>query len=749
MTPPKPQPPKTLLGQVTQVVQRVQAKIDFSKLRLRPDAKVAELRVQEPNDSTVKTYALLGDRYIFGRSSQCDIKIQSSIVSQMHGSITCDRYQQSRFVIRDENSTNGIFQGKRRVRKATLYHNDILTLGPPDLADAVRIQYHNPPPPHVRILRAGLYGITGMFAIVALYLGIEWLSTSVDLKRVPAPGPVVVYARDGQTLNSVRSDTHKDLPRLSEFSRYLPKAVVASEDSRYYWHLGIDPLGIARAAFFTLRGVQREGASTITQQVARSLFREQVGTDDSIRRKIREAIVALKLEMLYGKDTILLTYLNRVYMGSGNYGFEDAARFYFDKPAKQLTLSEAATLVGMLPAPNNFNPVNDLKTAEGLRNRVINRMADLRMISSEEARQGLLTIIQVSPKAREAIQQERSLAPYFYDYIFSELQAKSPYLAQQGNLIIETSLDLKMQAEADKALKQTVAESGASAGVEQGAIVTIDAKTGEILAMTGGIDYQKSQFNRAAQALRQPGSTFKIFTYAAALEQGIPPSAAYPCTTLNWSGQTFSGCRSGGGSLDMWQGIAQSENVVALRIAQEVGLPKVIQLAKRMGIQSQLRATPGLVLGESEVTPLEITGAFAVLANRGVEHSPHAIRRILDGANCSKRNDPKTCRLIYDQSLDPASQTSAVAPDIADTMTQMLEGVVQSGTGRSASLGSVTVAGKTGTTNDAADLWFIGYIPSRSLVTGVWLGNDKPTPTSGSSALAAELWGDYMSKVVN
>ncbi|MCS6812799.1 MAG: transglycosylase domain-containing protein, partial [Cyanobacteria bacterium] len=507
MTSPTPTPPKTLLGQMTQVVKRVQSRIDFSKLRLRPDAKVAKLLVREPNSPEAKSYPLVGDRYVFGRSSKCDIQINSSIVSQVHGSLTCDRHQQSRFVIRDENSTNGIYQGKRRIRKATLYHNDVLTLGPPDLADAVQLQYYNPPPPHVRALRVSLYSLTGLFAVVALYLALEWISTPVDLKRVPAPGPVVVYARDGQPLNTVRADTHRDLPRLSDFSRYLPKAVVASEDSRYYWHLGIDPLGIARAAFFTLVGVQREGASTITQQVARSIFRDHVGTDDSIRRKIREAIVALKLEMVYGKDTILLTYLNRVYLGSGNYGFEDAARFYFDKPAQQLTLSEAATLVGMLPAPNNFNPIRDLKTAEGLRNRVINRMADLRMISSEEARQGLLTIIQVSPKAREALQQERSLAPYFYDYIYSELQSKSPYLAQQGNLIIETSLDLKMQAEADKALKQTIAEIGASTGIEQGAIVTLDAKTGEILAMVGGVDYQKSQFNRAAQALRQPGST--------------------------------------------------------------------------------------------------------------------------------------------------------------------------------------------------------------------------------------------------
>ncbi len=747
MTPPTPPPPKTLLGQMTQVVKQVHAKVDFSKLRLRPNAKVAELRVQEPNAETVKTWHLLGDRYIFGRSSSCDIQIHSGIVSQVHGSLSRD-HQQTRFIIRDENSTNGIFRGKRRIRKAILYHNDTLTLGPPDLADAVQIRYYNPPPTHVRLFRTGLYSITGLFAVIALYLGAEWLSTPVDLQRVPAPGPVVVYARDGQTLNTVRSDTHRDLPRLSDFSRYLPKAVVASEDSRYYWHLGIDPLGVVRAAFFTLRGVQREGASTITQQVARSLFREQVGTDDSIRRKIREAIVALKLEMLYGKDRILLTYLNRVYLGSGNYGFEDAAQFYFDKPAKQLTLSEAATLVAMLPAPNNFNPVNDLKTAEGLRNRVINRMADLRMISSEEARQGLLTIIQVSPKAREALQKENSLAPYFYDYIFSELQAKSPYLAQQGNLIIETSLDPKMQAEADRALKQTIAENGAAAGIEQGAIVTLDAKTGEILAMTGGVDYQKSQFNRAAQAARQPGSTFKIFTYAAALEQGIPPSATYACTTLNWSGQTFAGCRSGSGSMDMWQGMALSENVIALRIAQDVGLPKVIQTARRLGIQSPLRSSPGLVLGESEVTPLEITGAFAVLANQGTAQPPHAIRRIFDGATCAQRNDPQTCRLIYDHARDPVRATPVLSPNIADTMTQLLEGVVQAGTGQTAALSIATVAGKTGTTNDNADLWFIGYVPSRSLVTGVWLGNDDPTPTNGSSALAAALWGTYMGRVV-
>jgi membrane peptidoglycan carboxypeptidase len=268
-----------------------------------------------------------------------------------------------------------------------------------------------------------------------------------------------------------------------------------------------------------------------------------------------------------------------------------------------------------------------------------------------------------------------------------------------------------------------------------------------VLAMVGGVNFQQSQFNRATQAYRQPGSTFKIFTYATALEQGISPGTTYSCAPLDWQGQSFEGCRSGAGSLDMYGGLAESENVVALRIAQQVGLNSVIQTARRMGISSKLEAVPGMVLGQNEVNLLELTGAYSVLANQGVRHSPHLINRILDSSDCKNLNDHRTCRVIYDAQQDAAANQTVLPPQIAETMTSLLQGVVQSGTGRGAALG-LGEAGKTGTTNDYVDLWFVGYIPSRSLTTGIWFGNDDNSPTSGTSGDAAQLWGDYMRRIV-
>jgi penicillin-binding protein 1A len=753
MTPPQsPKRSKTLLGTLTQAVQTVQAKVNFSKLKLKPNARVPELWVQDAGATKAEVYPLLGDRYVLGRSSQsCDIVVRNPVVSQIHLSVTRENYQRNflglpihpPFILKDENSTNGTYRGKRRIRTTTLHHGEVLTLGPPELAAAVRIQYVDPPPKYKLALRYGLYGFSGVVAFAVLLMGIEWQKFSVRPLPQSVQGPVGVIARDGTPLRLTQSRAHLELQRLSDFSPYLPKAVIASEDSRYYWHLGVDPIGILRALLVNIRGGEiREGGSTLTQQVARSLFREYVGTQDSAGRKLREAIVALKLEAVYSKNYLLKVYLNRVYLGNGNYGFEDAAQFYFGKSSKDLTLSEAATLVGILPAPNRFNPIRDYGTAVEYRNRVIDRMAEQGMVSQEDAQRARRSRIEINPKALKEL--ESTLAPYYYSHVFAELESLlGEQLAQEGNFIVETGLDPKAQRQAEAALQSTLSNEGASAGISQGAIVTLDSKTGEVIAMVGGNNYQQSQFNRVTQAQRQPGSTFKIFTYTAALEQGIPPSTPFSCAPLNWEGQFFAGCRSGSGSVDMYVGMAQSENVVALRIAQEVGLDRVIQIAQRMGIRSPLKPQPGLVLGQSEVNLLELTGTFGVLANRGVSNTPHTIRRILDSSDCDVPNDMKTCREIY--AYTPNAGSPVIAPEIADTMTDLLRGVVSSGTGRNAYLG-LGEAGKTGTNNDNQDVWFVGYIPS-DLVTGVWLGNDDPSPTSATSALAAQVWGSYMRQI--
>ncbi|MGD1859351.1 MAG: transglycosylase domain-containing protein [Leptolyngbyaceae cyanobacterium] len=749
-SPPPTPPSRTWLGNVTQAFKAVQQNIDFSKIALKSGARPAQLEVDY--QGSVETFPLLGDRYLLGRSSQTsDIVVGSPIVSQVHVSITRDPNRPGRpFVIKDKQSTNGLYRGKKRLNYWVLQHGDVLTLGPTDLADGVTIRYADPPPKYLQGLKYGLYGFTGITAIVGVWIvGLQW--PKIPMRPLPesVQGPVVIYAEEGGEVIPLRPEptqAHQEKNRLAEYGTFLPKAVVASEDRRYYWHLGVDPLGITRALLTNIRGGEiREGGSTITQQLARSVYREYVGTDDSAGRKIREAVVALKLESFYSKNDLLLFYLNRVYLGGNLYGFEDAAQFYFGKSASDLTLSEAATRVGILPAPNAFNPVQNYEAAVDYRERVLDRMTQLGMVSAEEARRARRSRIEISPSARQELQSIR--APYFYSYIFQELETVlGSGLAREGNFIVEATLDLDMQADAEAALQSHVASVGTSLNYSQGAIVTLDSPSSEIRAYVGGVDYQSSQFDRVSQALRQPGSTFKVFAYAAALADDVSPGQAFDCSGLNWNGQFFDGCRSGGGALDMYTGLALSENVVALRIAQEVGLNSVIQTAQRLGIDSDLNPAPGLILGESEVTPLELTGAFGAIANDGVWNPPHGIRRVLDSSDCSDPNDANSCRIIYEFGQTGDTNQQALSPQIAQTLTGLMQGVVQSGTGRGAYLG-LGEAGKTGTTNDNRDLWFVGFVPRQDLVTGIWLGNDDNMPTSGSSGQAAELWGTYMSDV--
>lgn len=740
---------------MTQAVRTTLTRINFSALKIKPNARVPELLVQDADAPNADVFPLLGDRYVLGRSSKsCDIVVRNPVVSQTHLVVKRDRKRKflgiptrSRFLIRDEDSTNGIYRGKRRLRSKTLYDGDVLTLGPPELAAAVRLQFKDPIPWYLKAVRYGLYGVTGISALTALIIGVEWQKFSVYPLPVSVQGPVVVSSRDGEPLRTPRTQRHLEMQNLGEFSPYLPKAVMASEDSRYYWHIGVDPIGTSRALVTNIKGGEiREGGSTLTQQLARNIFKDYVGRQDSAGRKLREAIVALKLETVYSKNYLLLTYLNRVYLGSGIYGFEDAAQFYFGKSSKDLDLSESATLVGILPAPNSFNPVRSYKSAIEYRDRVIARMAEQGMVSQEEAQRARRSRLEISPAARQELTS--TIAPYYYSAVFDELEELlGGDLAREGNFIVETGLDKRMQTAAESNLRNTVETQGGSAGFSQGALVTLDAKTGEVMALVGGVDYEESQFNRATQAQRQPGSTFKVFAYTSAIAQGIPPSESFSCASLFWGGSTFDGCRSGSGSLDMATGVAQSENVIALRVAQEVGLNQVVDMARKMGIRSKLNAVPGLVLGQSEVTPLELTGAFGVLANQGVRNRPHTIKRILDSSDCKTREDLSTCRIIYRADQDGENNIQAIPADVANTMTSMLQGVVRSGTGRNAALG-LGEAGKTGTTNDNVDLWFVGYIPNREIVTGVWLGNDKNTSTGGDSGIAAQLWGSYMKQVI-
>lgn len=745
---PRSSPSNKVTRIMTSVMETIQANVNFDNLRIKKNAKVPTIIIKDNENRKTDSYPLLGERYIIGRSSRdCDIILRNDLVSKLHCIIEKDRKKSSVFVIRDKDSANGIYYGKKRCKNLSLRHGDKITLGPPELQNVVEIRYDYPPRLWVLIFRYFLFSVAGIITLILLWVGSQWLRYEVDPLPQGVTGPVVIYSDDGKTpLTPKVTATHKELESLSDFSPYLRQALIASEDSRFYWHFGVDPIGVARALQVNRQeaGVS-QGASTLTQQVARSLFPD-VGRENTIARKIREIMVASKLEAYYSKDKILKTYLNRVYLGVNSYGFEDASQFYFDKSATSLNLNEAATLVAILPAPNAYNPVQNYDKAVKNRNLVLDRMYKLGMISEDENKRASRSRIIVSPKARQRFSE--IIAPYFYGYIFEELDEVLGYdVAKEGDFIIETALNPEIQKEAENAIKEHINSNGRANNFSQGAMVTLDTKTGEIIALVGGKDYGESQFNRATQAQRQPGSTFKVFAYSAALEQGISPYKTYSCASLRWGGFTYKPCERSGGNVNMVRGMAQSENAIALRVARNVGLNKVVEMAKSLGVKSELKEVPGLVLGQSETNVLEMTGAYAAIANQGVWNRPHGIKTIRDGRDCQDINNEKTCRLIYVFNQDKTERTQAISQKVAQNMDMMMKEVVTSGTGRNASIG-LQEAGKTGTTNKGVDLWFIGYISSKNVATGIWLGNDDNSPTGSSSSQAASLWNKYMKKIV-
>jgi membrane peptidoglycan carboxypeptidase len=748
MTPPTSPPPKapksklmTQINQLTHVVQGV--------LKINPKERVPKLEVRLSQKEQPKIYELVGDRYIIGRSTgKCDVVIQTPLVSQVHAQLVRDRSQKkSQFILQDQNSTNGIYRQKQRLKSVPLRHNMKITLGPPELVDAATIRYLDPPPWYIRTLQYSGIGIGAIAAIIVIAIANE-LSKVPDLKPLPVSeqGPVEVLAGDGvKRLDPTEIANHTEYATLAEFGQFLPKAVVASEDTSFYWNIGVDPVGVVRAIVTNVRtrGERLEGASTITQQLARNLLgKTYVGTDDSAGRKWREAAAAIKLNFSYQKEEILRLYLNRAYTGNGVYGFKDAAKLYFNKEASELNLSEAATLVGLLPSPETINPFRNKNLAIEYRDRILNRMAELGMITDKEADQARRSVLILNESAKSKLQG--TVAPYYYSYVFEELQELlGDNFAREGNLIVETNLDVAMQQASDRALQEAVARDGGANGFSQGAIVTLNASDGSLLAMTGGVDYKSSQFNRAAQALRQAGSTFKLFSYAAALDRGISPNTTYSCS--GFSG--IIGCHNGGsGAIDMYRGFALSENVVAVRIAEAAGFDNVVKMAKTLGITTKLDASSNMVLGGNEVKILEMAGAYATVVNQGKYIKPHAIKRILDTNDCKVPKDRQTCRVVFDAS-NALKPRQVIDAGVANIMVDMMRGVVQYGTGRPAAIAQGTAIGKTGTTDEGRDLWFIGAVPKRNLVTAVWLGNDQGV-TNGSSAVAAQVWGDYMRQAV-
>ena len=690
------------------------------------------LLVQQLNQSE-RSIELHGDSYQLGRDNNADIPLIHPAISRLHARLVrCGRHWR----LIDEQSTNGLWWQGRRIQEIELRDGDQIALAPASEPDAPQLIFRNPSDQN----RRSPVNLIGLVIAITLTAGsgllvVANLSVPVRGRLARVQGPIALYDRNDRPISSVDSERHNELKGLDSFSPLLINAVIASEDSRFWWHPGIDAIGTLRALVTNVQGQEvLEGGSSLTQQLARSLYPDQVGQGDTLERKWRELLVALQLESRFSKSDLLLSYLNRVYLGVG-YGFEDAAQAYFDTSAGSLRLDQAALLVGLLPSPNGHDPCRHPERALQARNLVLNKMADQGTISLDTARLTRRRPIQLTPDACD--RRHTDAAPFYSDQVQRDLAALvGTDVAAEGNFLIETYYEPRLQAVIQHQLRRALrVHSGR--GIEQGAAVLIHSRSGGVLAISGGRDFRSSQFNRASMALRQPGSTFKLFSYLAALEQNISPDQPFNCGPLHWGGQQFdSDCA---GQRNLIQAFALSDNTVALRLAQRIGIDQVVRQARALGITTPLSPVPGLTLGQSEVRLIELTSAYAAVENDGLWSPATTIRRLVDAETCASETTNR-CR---SRSTPVTTSRQAIRADTALKMQKMLRAVVQKGTGQAAALGG-NEGGKTGTTNEGRDLLFIGYEPTNHWVLGIWLGNDDNTPTTGSSAIAAGLWGDII-----
>lgn len=580
-----------------------------------------------------------------------------------------------------------------------------------------------------RLLWVGiLVGGFGAFKLAAWQID-RSLPNPADLAVFARPGTLTIKASDGSILHQLGPATREKLT-IAQIPKPLIQAFIASEDRRFYEHTGVDYQAIVRAIGRNLTsGGLIEGGSTITQQLARVVFLNQ---DRSIGRKVREALLAQKLEREVDKQTLLERYLNLVYLGSNAYGVGDAAWIYFSKSVNQLTLSESATIAGLPPAPSLYSPIVSLQKAQERRNVVLDKMVEAKYITPTEATTAKAEDLKIKPSSPKKIESD---SPYFTYYVQQQLpKYVSKQVLEAGGITIETTLNPKFQKSADKAIKDAIEVDGASQGFKQAAMVAIDPRNGEVRAMVGGYDfYKESQFNRATQAQRQPGSTFKTFVYTTAIAAGFSPYRSYLDERFMVDGyQPKNYSNKYKGWINIRDALTASVNVVAVKTLIDVGFDPVIKTAESMGIHSKLNPTYSMALGAYEVNLLELVNSYGTLAAQGKAIEPHGIRRIINAKG----------KVLYDADF---KNKQVVDPDTAAIMTWMLRSVVSDGTGRPAQIDR-PVAGKTGTSENARDLWFVGYIPQ--LVAGVWLGNDDNSPTWGSSGTAAYAWHQFMKESV-
>lgn len=560
--------------------------------------------------------------------------------------------------------------------------------------------------------------VLGMVFWVVLFFAFapELPDTDALWEEKPSPGLTVIGA-DGRKLIH-RASFNGLSVRLAKLPDHLPQAVIATEDRRFYEHFGLDVLGLLRAIISNVKaGGVVQGGSTITQQLAKNLY---LSHERKLLRKIREMFLAIWLETRLSKEQILELYLNRVYLGAGAYGMEAAAQRYFAKSASAVTLPEAAMLAGLLKAPSRYAPTNDLARARSRAGQVLSAMTAAGYLTEAQA-----AAAREAP-AKLARSSSINSANYFVDWIAEDLEARVSSAEQ--DLGVVTTLDSGLQGAAERILREALSRDGPALRVGQGAIVAL-GPDGAVRAMVGGRSYAASQFNRAAQARRQPGSAFKPVIFLTALEAGLTPDTQVedkPIRLDGWQPRNWNDKYLG--RITLRTALARSVNSAAVRLQERVGRDKVIETARRIGIESDLRPEPSLALGPFEVTPLEITAAYAPFANQGRQVRPYGVVAVYnaEGRPLYRRRDESRPRVIAARQLEQ--------------MRDLLGAVVRDGTGRAAKPKRGRAIGKTGTTQDARDGWFIGS--SGDLTIGVWIGNDDGSATRGLSGggLPARIW---------
>ncbi len=585
--------------------------------------------------------------------------------------------------------------------------------------------------------------VAAMFGLLALCQ--SWLEDLPDYTKADAYNSAAtstVYASDGQTVLAEFQIENRTPVQADEISQYVLDGTVATEDERFYTHSGVDWPGVVRALFNDLLGGNLEGGSTITQQFVRNTILSDEMSDISVKRKIREMYIAMKLEEQFSKDDILLMYLNTINYGSGAYGIEAASERYFSKHASELTLDEAAALVGIPQSPSYNNPIENFDNCLERRNLVLDRMASNGYITEDEAEEAKAKELVLNPS--EPADTGILAYDYFTSYVRNQLLSSEGYSFStseifEGGWNIYTTLDVDVQNDAEIAAANKVAEEGSSYEVS---LVAIDPNNGYIRALVGGKDYDSDQVNMATGeggSGRQSGSSFKTFTLLTAIEQGINPNTLIDAgSTVEVEGST-SVSNSGGrsyGTRSIASAFAVSSNTAFVRLAMSVGIDNVIDMAHRCGITSDLSDVVGVTLGIDSVTPLEMADAYATIANGGIHYKPECIERIVD------RNG----ELIVDNSSPTGERV--ISEEVAHAAIEVMEGVITSGTGTAAALNcGQEAAGKTGTTESSMDSWFCGITPQYSVA--IWLG-DRRGYTEGRavSGSAASVFSDFLDRVL-